>query len=293
MPRGQLLQLTLEIKAGINGRFQEFALVDLFEHRKPHRTHQGIAVEGAALVAMFETGGFFRCKECCERYAAADAFSERHDVGLDFGVLVMEQLSGAAHAGLDLVEDQKQAVCLRERPQFLQELIGRGPDAGFALDRLQHHGNRLLRDQLLDGGEIVELCLWKARHLRFEQRLERLLARRRHGRERAAVKTALEGDDFVRAAFMQRAVFAREFYGAFVGFSAGIGEKHPVEATIVDQRFRQLQADRVVVSGAWRQQQLCLRGESVGHGRRRMAEAIHRPALDEIEIAFAGIVPQP
>ena len=61
------------------------------------------------------------------------------------GVLVVEQLSGAAHAGLDLVDDQQQAVRLGQRPQFAQELIGRGPDAGFALDRLQHHGRRSCR----------------------------------------------------------------------------------------------------------------------------------------------------
>ena len=84
-----------------------------------------------------------------QRHAAADAFAERHDVGLDAGVLVVEQLSGPAHAGLDLVDDQQQAVLLGQRAQLLQELIGRRPHAGFALDRLQHHGDRVVRDQRL------------------------------------------------------------------------------------------------------------------------------------------------
>ena len=53
-----------------------------------------------------------------QRHAAADALAERHDVGLDPGMLVVEQLSGAAHAGLDLVEDQQQAVRLGERAQI-------------------------------------------------------------------------------------------------------------------------------------------------------------------------------
>ena len=53
-------------------------------------------------------------------------------------MLVVEQLAGAAHAGLDLVDDQQQAVLAGQRAQLLQEFVGRGPHAGFALDRLQH-----------------------------------------------------------------------------------------------------------------------------------------------------------
>ena len=56
-----------------------------------------------------------------QRHAAADALAERHDVGLDAGVLVVEQLSGPAHAGLDLVDDQQQAVRLGQRAQLLQK----------------------------------------------------------------------------------------------------------------------------------------------------------------------------
>ena len=85
-----------------------------------------------------------------QRHAAADALAERHDVGLDAGMLVVEQFSGPAHAGLDLVDDQEQAVLFGQRAQLFQELIGRRPYAGFALDRLQHHGDRVVGDQRLD-----------------------------------------------------------------------------------------------------------------------------------------------
>ena len=53
-----------------------------------------------------------------QRHAAADAFAERHDVGFDAGMFVVEQLSGPAHAGLDLVDDQQQAMLLGQRPQL-------------------------------------------------------------------------------------------------------------------------------------------------------------------------------
>ena len=37
--------------------------------------------------------------------------------GVDAGTLIGEQLAGAAHAGLHLVEDQQQAVLVAERAQ--------------------------------------------------------------------------------------------------------------------------------------------------------------------------------
>ena len=78
---------------------------------------------------MLEAGRAFGREQRCERHAAADALAERHDVGRDAGVLVVEELAGPAHAGLDLVEDQEEAVRVGERAQLLQELIGRRPHA--------------------------------------------------------------------------------------------------------------------------------------------------------------------
>jgi len=92
---------------------------------------------------------------------------------------------------------------------------------------------------------------------------------------------------------MQRAIFARELDRAFVGFATRIGKEHLVEAALLDQRVGELQAGIVVIGRARGDQKLGLRGQRVGHDIRRVAEAIHRPALDEIEIALAGVVPQP
>ena len=62
MPRRQFLQLAFQKQAGIRHRFQEFRLGDVFEHRKPRRAHQRIAVEGAALVAVLEARGMRRSR---------------------------------------------------------------------------------------------------------------------------------------------------------------------------------------------------------------------------------------
>ena len=53
MPRGQFLQLALQKQARIRRGLQEFRLRDVFEHGQARGAHQRIAVEGAALVAMF------------------------------------------------------------------------------------------------------------------------------------------------------------------------------------------------------------------------------------------------
>ena len=69
------------------------------------------------------------------------------------------------------------------------------------------------------------------------------------------MKAAVEGDDLVGAAPVQRAVFAREFDRTLIGFGTGIGEEHLVEAAVICQRLRQLQARTVVKRWARRQQQ--------------------------------------
>ena len=81
----------------------------------------------ARVVILTGAGGHFCAggdvKNMRQRHTAADALAERHDVRLDLRVLVMEQLSGAAHAGLDFVEDQQQPVRLGQLAQIAQELI--------------------------------------------------------------------------------------------------------------------------------------------------------------------------
>jgi hypothetical protein len=134
--------------------------------------------------------------------------------------LVVKQLSGAAHAGLDLVKNQQQAMFRGERAQIPQKLVGERPDAGLALDRLQHHRDCLGGDQPLHRVEIVHPRLGKAGDFWLEQRLERLLAGGRHGRQRAAVKAPLEGDDLVSAILVQGAVFAGQLDRALIGFRA-------------------------------------------------------------------------
>src|SRR5690242_18587885 len=106
------------------------------------------------------------------------------------------------------------------------------------------------------------------------------------------MEAALEGDDLERSVLMQGAIFARELDRAFIGFSAGTGEEHLVKAALIDKRLRELEASGVVVRGARRNQEFCLRRKGLRQAGRRVTETVHRPALDEIEIALARIVPE-
>src|ERR1700676_4435227 len=102
------------------------------------------------------------------------------------------------------------------------------------------------------------------------------------------MEAAFDSDDFVRAVLVRGAVFAGQLYRAFVGFCAGIGEEHLVEAAVIDQSLCQLEAWAVVEGRAWRQQQFYLCCERLCDDGRRVANAVDRPTLDKIEIALAA-----
>ena len=101
----------------------------LFQHhvegRIAGRHRERIAAEGRAVRArQHALAGILGGEERADRKAAAKRLGERHHVGLDAGALVGEQLAGAAHAGLHLVEDQQQAVLVAQRAQAFEKLVG-------------------------------------------------------------------------------------------------------------------------------------------------------------------------
>jgi hypothetical protein len=66
-------------------------------------------------------------KAGAHREATADTLGERHHVRLDAGPFIGEQLAGAADAGLNLVEDEDEAVLITERAEAAEELAAIWP----------------------------------------------------------------------------------------------------------------------------------------------------------------------
>ena len=93
-----------------------------------------------------------------DRKAAAQALGARQDVGHDALLHVREERAGAAHAALDLVEDQQRVVRGAQAPRRLQERGRAGRHAAFALHRLEDHGADLVavRGELgFERGDVV------------------------------------------------------------------------------------------------------------------------------------------
>ncbi len=199
-----------------------------------------------------------------------------------------EELAGAAHAGLDLVEDQQQPALVAERAQAPQALRRHRAQTALALDRLNHDRGRLIGDRGLERRMVAERDLVEAVDLGPEAFDVFLLAAGRDRRQRAAVEGALEGDDAVALGMALRGmVFPRHLDGGLVGLGPRIGEEDALREGRLAEAPRQLLAlrHRVEVGGV---------PDLPGLGRQRLdqmrmgvAERIDRDARAEIEIAGA------
>ena len=228
-----------------------------------------------------------------QRHAAADAFAERHDVRLHAVMLVAEQGAEAPHPGLHLIANQQQLVLVAQRAQAGHEFGRRAIDAAFTLHRFEHHGHGFVRDQGIERGQVIELRLREARHLGSEHHVPARLARRRHGGDGTAMEAVDRGDDLEGAAFVLPAPLARQLDRAFVGFGAAVGEEHAMEAGMCGQQVGQPDRGFVVERRAGRDQFRCLGHQCLDDALGRVPERIDRPALHEIEVLLAVVVPQP
>ena len=74
-----------------------------------------------------------------DRQPAAQALGHGHRVGAHAGALPAPPVAGAAHAALDLVEDEHRAVLVAGLARRRQRGVGERVDAALALDRLDQH----------------------------------------------------------------------------------------------------------------------------------------------------------
>jgi len=105
----------------------------------------GIAAEcGAVRAGLPGVHDAGTSHECAEGHAAGDAFGAAQNVWLDAGVFGGPPLTGAAHAGLHFVQNERMPCWRQDALQFLQEEFRRGYVAAFALYGLDYDGGDFL-----------------------------------------------------------------------------------------------------------------------------------------------------
>ena len=92
-------------------------------------------------------GGAFGGETRAQRKAAADPLGDRHDVGSDADLLMIEHRAGPAITALHLVQHQQQPVLVARGAQPPQERVGADRHAALTLDRLDQEPGGMLVDQ--------------------------------------------------------------------------------------------------------------------------------------------------
>ena len=122
----------------------------------------GLPPKGGAVHAGGEgAGGGFGAEHGTHGDAAGERFGEGGDVGEDgfssvLEVLIGTPFAGAAHAGLDLVEEQKGAGGVAEFAGGAEEVFGDEVDAAFALEYLEGNGADVFGEGGAEGIGVVE-----------------------------------------------------------------------------------------------------------------------------------------
>ena len=238
--------------------------------------------------------GFGGGKAGADREAAAERLRQRHDVGRHAGALVSEDLAGAAHAALHLVEDQQQAVLVAQFAQGFEELRRRCAHTALALHGLDHDRRGLRADRLLHRIEVAERDLVEALDRRAEPFEIFLLAAGGDGRKRTAVERAFESDDAIALGLAAGVlVFACHLDRALDSFRAGVCEECDVGEARLAQPVGEPLAVRHLVEIGDVPDLAELLGHRLDEMRMAVTEAVHRNARAEIEIALAGGGDQP
>ena len=159
--------------------------------------------------------------------------------GVDARMLEAEEFAGAADPGLDLVEDQQDAVarCVSaRRPRRNSSVATNTPASPWIGSSITATVFGVIARST--AARSLSAHLGKSRHLRLEQLLPLRLAGGRHRGERAAVEAVIHGDDLVGAAAMLLAPFARELDRALDRLGARIGEEGLVQPALLARSGR-------------------------------------------------------
>ena len=217
--------------------------------------------------AWMARADFFGAEHRAQGNAAGERLGQRGDVGLDAVVLIGAPLAGAAHAGLNLVDDEQRAGGAGEGAGFGEELLRERANAAFALDGLDEDGADFVGELGAQIGDVVEADELDAGNDGRKGLAVLGLVGGGDGAEGAAVEALLEGEelgaDLLAFAAQQAGVGARQLERALPGFGAGVGEEDAVEAGALGEAQRELGLALVVVEVRGVDERAALRGDGL------------------------------
>nr|POE63625.1 hypothetical protein CFP56_04528 [Quercus suber] len=238
-------------------------------------------------------------------HASRDGFAEEDQVGLDATPFVAEQPTGPRDTGLDLIADEQDVVFGAELPQTLEVAVVGYDDAGFALDRLDQDGGRLLAvclEQLFDRVDVV-VRKWLARGRIHTAEIGEVwavvvsalrVAGQGDGRKGAAVEVLLQTKDprlVRRDALDLVCPFPRNLDGRLDRFRASVHGQHHLEPCHGRDLLGKLGED-IVVEGSTAQGQA---GGLLGQGLDQLGVAMAlvdgRVGGEKVEVVLALGIP--
>ena len=223
--------------------------------------------------------------------SAAESLGSGHQVGLHAVVLVRKQLAGSADARLHLVDDQQDVVFLAEGGNRLHILLVEDVHAALALHDLQHNGAGFFVDIVFEVVEVVGLGVFKALCKGKEVVVKNLLSCRGERGDGSAVEGVLEGDDLVViGSVFVKAVFARDFNGAFVRLGAAVAEAYLGKSRQAAQLFGEVARLRAVEVVGHVLNGVCLRAHRLCPALVAVAEGVDADARADVEVALAVLV---
>ena len=155
---GEALPQLLAPLRGCVGQFMGFVVV---EHREGGCRAHRVASVGRCAGAGVALGDGVGRDEGSDGEAVAERFAHGHQVGHDAFVIRREPPAGAAEAGLDLVEDQEDAVVIAESADRRPVPMRRDHDAAVALDGFGDHRGDVAAVSVEVSSKRFEVAKWQ------------------------------------------------------------------------------------------------------------------------------------
>ena len=250
---------------------QHVRRIDDIERGPGNGAGQRIAAVGGTVRPNVERGrNLLRGQHSADREAAAQRFRTGKNIRRHAVVHIGEQIAGAPHTALNFIKHQQRLMPIAQLAQALQKRWRCGGDAAFSLDRLHHHRAGMVIHHRFHRVQVVERNMDDIRRFRAKSVGILRLTTNGNGKQRAAMKGVMEGDDFgFKRAMTHAGIVARQFEGGFVGFGAGVHKQHALGEGRVDKLTPQTQRRFVSKNVAGVPQRFTLRFQRVH--QRRMA----------------------